>query len=172
MNSVEYFRTLAKYNAWANNRLYQACLQLPQEEYDRQRPAFFKSIHGTLNHIMVADELWLARLKGETAPNIKSLDQILFQDRLELASERQKLDQKIETAMSALSEAQIQGDLTYKLMSRPGEFRTTPMRFALAHIFNHQTHHRGQVHDQLSQTTAEPPSMDIIYFINENSAST
>jgi len=83
-----YFLTLARYNAWANRRLYDACAALPEAEYMKSRPAFFGSIHGTLNHLLVGDRIWLARIEHKPNPKL-TLDQILYGDLVALRVARQ-----------------------------------------------------------------------------------
>src|SRR4051794_30228644 len=77
--NAAYFGELARYNAWANERLYAACGELADTERKAPRPAFFGSIHRTLNHLLVGDRVWLSRLAGE-AHGIASLDQELYED--------------------------------------------------------------------------------------------
>src|SRR5260370_8561010 len=86
-----YFLTLARYNAWANRRLYDACATLPEAEYMMSRPAFFGSIHGTLNHLLVGDRIWVARIEHKPNPKI-TLDQILYADLVALRVARQAQD--------------------------------------------------------------------------------
>ena len=160
-----HFRTFAGYNAWANRRLYDATGKLPEAEYMKSRPAFFKSIHGTLNHILVGDREWLGRLEGRDS-GIKSLDQILYGDLAGLRIARQAEDQRLIAYVDRLGEAELMGSATYRNMS--GKPFTTPIAQALAHLFNHQTHHRGQAHDQLTQTSVPPPELDLIYYLRED----
>lgn len=160
-----HFRTFAGYNAWANKRLYDAAAKLPEAEYLKPRPAFFKSIHGTLNHILVGDRTWLGRLIGRE-PGILSLDQILYADLAGLRVARQAEDARLIAYVDRLSEAELLGSTSYRNMA--GRPFTTPLAQALAHIFNHQTHHRGQVHDLLSQTGVAPPELDLIYYLRED----
>ena len=85
----EHFQSLARYNQWANQRLYGACRALPEEAYhDRREAAFFGSIHGTLNHILLGDRVWFDRVEGERTEGISSLDQILYRDFTSLAHAR------------------------------------------------------------------------------------
>jgi uncharacterized damage-inducible protein DinB len=162
----DYFPTLARYNRWANRRLYGACAELPDGEYRKLRPAFFKSIHGTLNHLLVGDRIWLARIEG-TASGIDSLDQILHDDFAALEGARAATDGRLIELVDGMTEARMAGDVTYRQIVHPGGDRRTPMRFVLGHLFNHQTHHRGQVHDLLTQTAMPPPSLDMIGFLRE-----
>jgi uncharacterized damage-inducible protein DinB len=158
----EHFRTFAHYNAWANERLYGACAALPEAEYLKPRPAFFGSLHGVLNHILVGDRIWLSRLEGRDS-GIGALDQQLYGDFAGLRVARQAEDQLIIAYVEGLDERELTSSLRYTNMA--GERHQDPVRIVLAHMFNHQTHHRGQAHDLLSQTEVAPPPLDLIYFL-------
>ncbi len=168
MPTLDYFRTLARYNQWANRRLYAACAQLTEAEYMKPRAAFFGSLHGTLNHVLVADRLWIGRITGHD-PGIRALDQILYGDFAGLRVAREAEDAQIINVIEAMDEPTLNSTLRYKNMA--GESQATPMRFVLAHFFNHQTHHRGQAHGLLSQTGVAPPPLDLIYYVRESSPS-
>ena len=158
------FRVLARYNAWANRRLYDAVGRLPEEEFARPRRAFFGSICGTLNHILVGDRLWRARIEGHDA-GISALDQILHPDLEGLRRAREDEDARLIALADSLDAEALERELAY--VSMEGEKGRVPVRWVLTHVFNHQTHHRGQVHDMLSQTDVAPPPLDLIYFIRE-----
>lgn len=161
----DYFRTLAHYNEWANRRLYAACATLPESEYMRPRAAFFGSIHGALNHILVGDRLWIGRITGHDA-GIKALDQILYGDFAGLHVARQAEDAQIIRVVDAMDEPTLNSTLRYKTIVNPQTI-ATPMCLVLAHFFNHHAHHRGQVHGLLSQTEVAPPSLDLIQYLRE-----
>lgn len=160
-----YFQRFARYNAWANHRLYDACGALSAEEYHRPRPAFFRSISRTLNHILVADRIWLGRFEA-TASDIASLDQVLHEEFAGLRHARETEDARIISFAGRLTDAMLDGDLDYRNMA--GEDRRTPLRWALAHVFNHQAHHRGQAHCLLSATPVPPPPLDLLYFLPQD----
>jgi uncharacterized damage-inducible protein DinB len=155
----EYFVHLALYNQWANQRLFQACSELSSSDYLGKRPAFFGSIHRTLDHILGADLIWFGRLTGTPFP--ADFDQ-LYDNFDSLHSARQLHDQKILAWMQHLSSEKLHQKVSYTT-SRNEEF-TDSIIDILPHMFNHQTHHRGQVHGLLSQTDVAPPSLDLIYF--------
>jgi uncharacterized damage-inducible protein DinB len=163
----EYFLTLAHYNAWANRRLYDACAHLPEAEYLKPRPAFFGSIHGTLNHLLVGDRVWLARIEHKPRPKV-TLDQILYGDLVALRVARQAEDEHLANAVAGISKRALDQPLAYANMA--GKRQQTPLRLVLGHLFNHQTHHRGQVHGLLSQTKVAPPSLDLIHYLREAAA--
>jgi uncharacterized damage-inducible protein DinB len=161
-----YFLTLARYNAWANRRLYDACAALPEAEYMKARPAFFGSIHATLNHLLVGDRIWIARIEHKPNPKI-TLDQILYGDLVALRVARQAEDDRLINVVGGLAERSLDRPLAY---ANAAGRHQTPLRLVLAHLFNHQTHHRGQVHGLLSQTKIDPPSLDLIVFLRQNPA--
>ena len=163
---LEYVRTFARYNRWANQRLYAACGRLLEAEYLKPRAAFFGSLHGTLNHILVGDRIWMGRFTGH-ADGIRSLDQILYAEFAGLHVAREAEDAQIVNYADALDLPTLNSTLRYKRLSEPSGSMATPMRFALGHFFNHQTHHRGQAHGLLSQTAVAPPSLDLIFFLRE-----
>ena len=158
----QHFRMFAAYNRWANERLYAVAAELDDEEYRRDMRAFFASIHGTLNHLLVTDRIWLFRFSGEgEAP--KALDAILFDTFEDLRIARVKEDARIIDWVSSLDAAAIGGRFTYTTVS---DMRTISQRLApaLAHLFNHQTHHRGQAHAILTALGKTAPSFDLIQF--------
>jgi uncharacterized damage-inducible protein DinB len=155
---LEHFTMLALYNKLANQRLYDACAQLSDQERTLPRRAFFGSIHGTLNHIMVGDRIWMARFAGLEAPST-GLDAILFESFDELRIARQAEDERIEGFVAGLTSQALKRSITY--VNNQGRRLTDPTDLLLTHFFNHQTHHRGQVHDQLSQTKVPPPVLDL-----------
>jgi uncharacterized damage-inducible protein DinB len=156
-----YFQTFARYNQWANERLYAACAQLADADYRAPRQAFFGSIHGTLNHLLVADRIWMGRIEGPDS-GLKQLNQILYEDFEALRAARVAEDRRIIHFMDGLSQETLNGVLTYKTTT--GAPQETPLAWTLAHVFNHQTHHRGQAHGLLSQTAVAPPPLDLLLY--------
>ncbi len=161
---LKYFQTLARYNRWANKRIYHACAELPLEEYKKQRQSTFLSIHMTLNHVLLIDRIWMSRFKKKKM-TIKTLRKELHTDRAALRIARKMKDDKLLRLVKRLSEQELEQTLDYE--DRRGEFHSNQVKFVLAHIFNHATHHRGHVHDMLSQTVINPPSIDLIDFVRE-----
>jgi uncharacterized damage-inducible protein DinB len=155
-----YFEQRAAYNRWANARLYEAAFSLSDADYRRDVGAFFRSMHGTLNHLLLTDRLWLKRLTGEGEhPN--QLNAIIYHDLRALASARSDEDDRIIAYVAALDEAALEGLLKYANTS--GKAFEQQRRDILAHLFNHQTHHRGQAHTILSLLTGrEPPQLDLL----------
>ena len=153
-----HFQRMAAYNARANAILYEACGRLSDDDLKRRRQAFFSSIHGTLNHILLGDTIWMTRFEGGKAPST-NLDAILHDDFAALAAARRAMDARIEALMGALGEAAFAGPIAY--VNNDGKSCSDPATVLFAHFFNHQTHHRGQVHNMLSQTAVAPPSLDL-----------
>ena len=156
-----YFRVFADYNQWANGRLYDAVAKLPDAEYRKPRQSFFKSIHGTLNHLLVTDRIWLSRI--EPPQVAMPLNSILYEEFAALRTAREAEDRRIVALVGAMTAETLSGDLVYA--NSTGASFATPMVQVLGHLFNHQTHHRGQAHDQLSQTDIAPPELDLIYYL-------
>lgn len=156
----DHFEQCAAYNQWANARLYEAALTLTDTDYRRDVGAFFKNMHGTLNHLLLTDRIWLKRLTGE-GEHPKRLDAILYEDRYQLAMARADEDERILRYVSSLDEASIDEFQKYVTTSgKPFEQKRCDI---LAHLFNHQTHHRGQAHTILSICTGrEPPPLDLL----------
>lgn len=160
-----HFIMMASYNEWANRRLYGAARQLPDEQYRRDVGAFFKSLHGTLNHIMVADLNWMYRLTGAGDPP-RTLNAIVFDDLPALSTARRQLDQRIIAYVGGLSDAQLAELWDYRTLN--GAPQRQRRQEALAHLFNHQTHHRGQAHAILTILgVREPDGLDLLLMQRE-----
>jgi uncharacterized damage-inducible protein DinB len=159
-----HFDMMAAYNRWANLRLYEAVAGLSDADYFRDRRGFFKSIHGTLNHLLVGDRIWLRRFTGEgDAPT--ALDAILFDTFAPLRTAREAEDLRIVETFGKYEEDALAGTLSYR--NTAGEPYEQPLATVLAHFFNHQTHHRGQAHDMVSQTGRKPPPLDLLIYMRE-----
>jgi uncharacterized damage-inducible protein DinB len=160
--AIENFRQLAAYNGWANLRIYGAALQLPEDAYCRPTGVFFGSLHGTLNHLLVADRIWLKRLTG-TGEHPDRLNAILHDDRQDLLRARIAEDARINHLVAGYTDADLVGSVAYQTTS--GKAYSQPLQDILLHFFNHQTHHRGQAHASLSILTgSEPPTLDLLAF--------
>jgi uncharacterized damage-inducible protein DinB len=160
MNPLEYAKTLADYNRWMNDRIYAACAKLSDEQRKRDAGAFFKSIHGTLNHILLGDRLWLGRFTGVPF-SFRSLDQELYAEFAELRAERSKTDEDIMAWVKSLSALEFEGQMSYMSSVNP-QLRTYPFWLVVAHLFNHQAHHRGQVTTLLMQNGIDAGVTDLI----------
>ena len=173
MLTLEGLGALARYNRWMNDKLYAAAATLSDEVRKRDDGAFFKSIHGTLNHLLLADRVWLGRFMGGTspdgfmAPGIRTLDQELYADFDDLRRERARTDDELSTWIAGLTDERLAGPLVY---TRRGQRLENPLWWAVAHVFNHQTHHRGQVTTLLTQHGCDPGVTDLFAMLREESA--
>ena len=159
----EHFCMLALYNRWANERVYGCAAQLTPEALAEDRGAFFGSLLGTLNHLLVTDRLWMSRMEG-VSPRGTRLNEVLHEDFGELSAARRAQDQKIIAFVDGLGEERLAEPLDYATTS--GEPRSQPLYQVLAHLFNHQTHHRGQAHHLigLSLGRERAPVLDLLAF--------
>ncbi len=160
------FRRLAAYNRWANQILYEAAGKLSPDAFAAPRVGFFPSLSKTLNHILVGDTVWMGRLDGSGAPGIGALDQTLHAEFVPLSKARAALDERIVRFIDSLTEERLGETLTYRTMA--GGAMETAVDQVLTHVFNHQTHHRGQAHAMLSSTEVAPPVLDLIYFLRDH----
>jgi uncharacterized damage-inducible protein DinB len=157
-----HYAEFAAYNAWANGRLYEAAAALTDTEYRANQSAFFKSMHGTLNHMLVADRIWMQRFTGEGA-TYERLDTILYERLDALRAARQAEDRRISGWIDGLDDDALSGVIRYRRVSTPEEF-VQPLLPALRHFFNHQTHHRGQAHMVLTTLGKAAPPLDLLFF--------
>jgi uncharacterized damage-inducible protein DinB len=158
----QHFAMMAAYNRWANGRVYEAAADLGEYELNRKTGAFFPTLLRTLNHILVADRIWMKRFTGSgEAP--AALDTVLFSALPALRIARETEDRRIEGWIEGLSEADLAGRFAYTTVT---DMRTVSQRLApaLAHFFNHQTHHRGQAHTILTTLGQPSVQLDLIYF--------
>ncbi|MFC4624165.1 DinB family protein [Daeguia caeni] len=158
----QHFQMLAYYNQWANERLYAAAADLSDADYRLNLGLFFGSIHATLNHLLVADRIWMKRLTGE-GNHPDRLDAIIADNFIMLRDLRIAEDERICRYIDTMTSEQLAGRFTYITLS---DMRTVSQRVApaLAHFFNHQTHHRGQIHAALTRLGTDAPSLDLIQF--------
>jgi len=155
----------ARYNRLANETLYEACAALQDEERRRDLGAFFKSVHGTLNHLLLGDRIWMARFEGGSYPST-GLDAILYQDFGELRAARAGMDARIEAFFAALPAGFCGRTLRY--VNNAGLESADPASVILPHFFNHQTHHRAQVHTLLGQLGHPTPVLDLHRVLRPN----
>lgn len=164
MNGRTYFSMLARYHRWAYGRLYKSVDEVDDAGYFADRALFFRSIHGSLNHLLLVDRLWLQRLEGRPTGKVNLAE--------ELETERRALRDGIFAQceafiafVDALDEDAFDRELSY--VSSDGEPFTRPRAPLIAHIVNHATHHRGQVSAALTQAGVDAPVMDLPYFLAE-----
>src|SRR5262252_7792235 len=163
MELTAHFEMLARYNRIANEQLYSVCAQLDDNEYRKLRAGSFGSIHALLNHILLGDRRWMGLFQsGQRAT--PPLNQILYDDFSALRSARVREDARIEAFFDDVDVAFWTRSFAYT--NNQGKDYVETAHVACTHLFNHQTHHRGQVHVMLSQTTTKPPSLDLHRIVN------
>jgi uncharacterized damage-inducible protein DinB len=155
----EYCELMARYNRWMNERLYALCGKMPDGERRRERGAFFGSIQGTLNHLLWGDRMWLARFGGPPCTH-PAFGADMFADFAELAREREATDRFMLDWAGGLSNEWLAAPLTYK-SKVDGKTRTLPAALAVVHMFNHGTHHRGQLTTLMKQAGVDPGVTDL-----------
>lgn len=163
MDLTAHFRMLAGYNRTANRRLYAQCAVLDGSEFRRPRSGPFGSIRGLLNHLLLGDGIWMARFEGggEETP---ALNTMLHEDLAGLAAARAEMDDRIVAFFDALG-AEALGR-RFRYINNQGRPYLEEAPVAIAHFFNHQTHHRGQVCVMLAGTAAAIPSLDLHRIVN------
>ena len=159
MISVGYCQVMAQYNRWMNQRLYECCEGIDDVERKHDKGAFFGSIHRTLNHILYGDLAFMSRFTGQPR-EVPELGIDLYEDFHDLWLARQSLDDRIEAWSSSLSEDWLQNTLTYT-SKVDGVERTVPRWVLVTHMYNHETHHRGQLTTLLSQMGLDIGTTDI-----------
>jgi uncharacterized damage-inducible protein DinB len=156
-----YVQRLARYNRWQNQNLYGVADRLSDEERRRDRSAWFDSIHKTLSHLLWGDQMWMSRFTSSRRPEAGIPESVtLFPDWAGLKSERTRFDQTIIDWADALDAAWLAADQTY-YSGGTGREWTRPRWSLVTHMFNHQTHHRGQVHCMLTQAGGRPSDTDL-----------
>lgn len=176
MQLPAHVRQMATYNQWMNDKLYQACASLNPAELAAARGAFFSSILGTLNHLLVADTIWLKRIQ-QALPQLAvlqpladvempaSLDALVYDNLTSLTAARQQLDQHILALAAALDDEALQQIIGYTNIK--GVRYQRQLFSLLMHLFNHQTHHRGQVTTLLSQAGVDVGVTDLLALLPE-----
>jgi len=155
----DYARTMARYNRWMNRKIYEAASSLSDEQRKADRGAFFRSIHGTLNHLLLADRTWMERLHGEpvrmTAP-----DQELHSDWEALRAAREAMDERLIAWAAGIDAAPASQGYSFLSVTYKKEI-SLPYVVVVMQVFNHQTHHRGQVTTLLSQLGVDVGATDL-----------
>lgn len=176
MSRTAHITLLARYNEWMNNKLYEAAAALPPGEVAADRGAFFGSLLATLNHIAVADTIWLRRIGSHARfaaalapvaalPAPAALDQPLFDSLAALREHRAWLDRLILDWTGGLAETDLDTVISYRRMN--GEANHRQLGLLLLHFFNHQTHHRGQATTLLSQAGVDVGVTDLLLLVPE-----
>jgi len=160
---ISYVRTMAAYNRWQNDSLFGAADDLSDQARRQPRGAFFGSIHGTLNHLLWGDQVWMCRFAGTPMPVAPSIATSVgeHEDWDDLKDARGAFDDVIEDWAEGLGQAWLDGEVSWH-SSIAGCEVSRPAGFLVAHMFNHQTHHRGQVHAMLTAAGVKPKDTDLL----------
>ena len=154
-----HYTLMARYNTWMNEKLYELCADLSDEQRKQDRQAFFRSIHGTLDHILWGDKVWMGRFVNEPF-NGPRLGQQLYEDFDAMRTERKRVDRWIEDWARQLDPGWLQAPFSFT-SGQDGKTRSSPAWALVSHLFNHQTHHRGQVTTLLKQAGVHPGVTDL-----------
>ena len=161
MISAEYLRTLARYNRWQNDNLVTAADGLDEAARRADRGAFFGSIFSTFNHLLWADRMWMSRLAGFPQPTKPPAESVVeTPDWSSYKAARSDIDTEICSWAARCEDSDLTGDLTWFAGFAKREI-SKPLGFVIVHVFNHQTHHRGQVHAMLTAAGARPGDTDL-----------
>ncbi len=156
----DYCVTMARYNAWQNHSIYTAAAGLDDAARDRDRGAFWGSIRKTLAHLCWGDQIWIARFDGGPGPDIGAVEALKQYDWSDLWARRPQVDARISSWAYHLEDGELEGDLTWHA-GFLGRDLTRSKALCVMQLFNHQTHHRGQVHAMLTAAGAEPDDTDL-----------
>lgn len=163
MDGIAHFQLLARYHVWATERLLQAVALVPEADYRRDLGLFFKSLHGTLNHLLVGEHLlWFRRFAEGVSPRV-ALDAEAEPDRDRLAERLREGAARWVELIASWDEARLSQRLDYTTMR--GQAASLPLAATLAHVFNHGTHHRGQATAALTALGQPCPELDLVYFL-------
>ena len=170
MNLHSHFITLARYNGWATDRLLSAVALLDDTAYRKDVGLFFRSIHGTLNHLLVGEHhLWFVRFAEGTSPKV-ALDQEIETDRERLAARLREGAARWAPLIASWPAERWDRTLDYTTMR--GQAASLPFMDTLAHVFNHGTHHRGQITAALTALGQPCPELDLVYFLQTEQGNT
>ena len=162
---MRHFSLMARFNEWVNRQLYDKVADLDDAVYRADTGIFFNSIHHTLNHLLVVDRLWIGRVT-DTDRGIRSLDQMLFEDFASLRAARETEDRGLIGLLDDMPDDRIEALVRFSTIKRDRHFEAR-IRDLLSGLFNHQTHHRGQIYAVLQQRGMELPDIDLPFFLPE-----
>ncbi|MDU9003843.1 DinB family protein [Sedimentitalea todarodis] len=163
----EYCVMMARYNTWQNRQVFDLLRDVDPAELTRDRGAFFGSILGTLSHLLWGDHIWMSRFDGGTAPEVPGDKSTTLVPTLGAwEAERVCMDGRIRLWADALDNSDLQGDLVWYSGVADRDM-SKPMAFCVVHMFNHQTHHRGQVHAMMTAAGLAAPVSDLIFMPEE-----
>ena len=155
---------MARYNNWQNNALMRIVEVMDQVDLDKERGAFFGSIQKTLSHLLWGDTLWMSRFDAKSdAPDCDGKAGLVrWPTKADWASERSRCDTRIRDWAETVSQSELDGDLTWTYSFEAKQV-TKLLGYCITHFFNHQTHHRGQVHAMLTAAGQDAPVSDLSY---------
>ncbi|TKZ20760.1 damage-inducible protein DinB [Shimia litoralis] len=163
MISPEYCQMMAQYNAWQNSQMKSVLEKLTEADLRADRGAFFGSIMATANHLLWGDLLWMARFDGGEAPTAQLADSGQTTPTMAVwGAERFRTDGRIKQWASALTQDQMSGDLSWMSASLGREV-SRPISQCIVHFFNHQTHHRGQIHTMVTSLGMTTGDTDLVF---------
>ncbi len=162
MKIKQHFDTLTQYHSWAFHRLYEYLESVSETDYRRECGLFFKSIHGTLNHSLLADKIWYGRCINEPF-TVSGLDEELYSDRKQLETEINNQSVKWNELLKKVDSDKLGNFIEYR--TTQGSHKTLLLANIISHTVNHGTHHRGQVSAALTQFGYPAPEIDIPLFI-------
>jgi uncharacterized damage-inducible protein DinB len=165
MITPDYVRTMAAYNAEMNRRLYDAAARLSDAERKQERGAFWSSIHGTLNHLLWGDLQWMVRFDGWQRPaQTMKESPTMHDDFAVLAAERQTADEKLIGWAKRVDQGWLDQEQVWHSISANRELRQ-PRALLVMHLFNHQTHHRGQAHAMITAAGQQTGDTDLTLIV-------
>ena len=163
MIDAKYCAMMSRYNYWQNSQLFDALQALPDVELSRDRGAFFGSIIGTANHLLWGDKMWMARFDGGPCPDLSISESAeICLTFAEWSAERSRTDGRIRIWADNVKSVDLHGDLTW-MSGATGAEMTRPLAVCVAHMFNHQTHHRGQIHAMITAAGGKAPVSDLAF---------
>ena len=161
MIAPEHCQLMARYTRWMNERLYAVLADMTDAERKEDRGAFFGSMHRTLNHLLWGDRMWLGRFTGELC-TVPAFGTDVYDDFSALRREREITDRNLVDWAGGVTAAWLASTLRYRA-SGDGKQRDIPAAVAVVHLFNHGTHHRGQLTTLISQSGRDPGVTDLVY---------
>lgn len=149
MSTLSWFKIQSDYNRWTNSQLYEIAARIPPAERSKEMGTPYKSIHGTLNYLLLTDRLWLGRFMN-VPTEFNSLAEELYQDYEKLKAERNKTDEQISMWVQALTDKDLDGKITFNSL-KSGKEHSFRVADALLHFFHHQSYYKGQISSMISQ---------------------
>lgn len=160
----QYLAKLSRYHRWATEKLFDSVALLSEEQYRSQKGLFFGSVHGTLNHLLLVDQLWLSRIEGQPYPITDLSHEIETDAKMLETALLNQCDLWFRTC-AAMTDRRLAQNIKFRNVA--GEADRMNTADLLMHVFNHGTHHRGQISAVLVEFGVPVPEMDYYYFVNK-----